>query len=149
MSIRCWASPLIFTALLPNIAFGKDGPGPASETPQEKTWTFSSGLGSSKAWNFVGIAKELPVSDHLSIFVTAGLGEMILGAGITLYADRERSGVVASAVAGTGQQLVLTYRWKLGETNYLALGGTYIRQFGFSDYDHPQVLPVLAYEHRF
>lgn len=149
MSIRCWISPLIFAAIMPTNAFGQDGLDRTAAAQDEKTWTFSSGLGSSRAWNLVGITKEFRLSDHVAVFVTAGLGEMILGAGVNFYGNREGSGVVASVVAGTGHQFVLTYRWKLGNWNYLALGGTYIRVFGFSNYDHPQVVPVVAYEHRF
>lgn len=148
MSIRCWASSLILTVFPATMAFGQDGQSSAPATRDEKTWTFSAGAGSSKAWNLVGLSKELFASDHASVFVTAGLGEMILGAGVTLYSNREGSGVVASAVAGTGLQVVVAYRWNLGKSNYFSLGAAYIKVAGFSNAD-PGVAPVVAYEHRF
>lgn len=141
--------PLMFAVTLPGIAFAADGQEPASTIRDETTWTFNGGLGSCKAWNLVGITKELIVSEHASVFATAGLGEMILGAGVAFYVNRKSSGVVASAVAGTGQQFALTYRWKMKSENFLVLGGSYVRVFGFSDVNQPGLLPVIAYEHRF
>jgi hypothetical protein len=136
-----WAIPMILATATPSIA--QEG------TAVAKTWTFSAGLGSTKAWNLVGITKEVFVTDRTSLFATAGLGEMILGAGVAYYGNREGNGVVVSAVAGTGLQFVVTYQWKFGRSDFLAVGGSYIRVFGFSDVDHPQIVPVLAYEHRF
>ncbi len=114
-----------------------------------RSWTFSAGLGSSKAWNLVGVTKEFPLGEHATWFVTAGLGEMILGAGFAYYSDRDAGGLVASVVAGTGSQAALSYRMRLKSSDFVALGASYIRKFGFSDIDRPQFIPVAAYEHRF
>lgn len=135
--------------ILPVMALAQDGTAgqPAADPPN--TWTLSGGLGSTKAWNLVGVTKEFLMGANTSLFVAAGLGEMILGAGVAFYSDREGNGVVVSAVAGTGVQAALTYQWKLGGTDYLAVGASYIRVFGFSDVHHPQVAPVISYETRF
>lgn len=147
--IHYWASLLILAIIFPVTSFANDGQEPTSTSREIKTWTYNVGLGASKAWNLVGITKEHFVSDNASVFVTAGLGEMVLGAGVAFYANRDGSGVVASAVAGTGVQFALSYRRKLGGADFLTLGGSYISVFGFSDVDHPGVIPVCAYEHRF
>lgn len=115
----------------------------------EKTWSFSAGLGSSSAWNLIGITREFPISDHIAVFATAGLGEMILGGGVAYYANRDGDGLVASAVTGTGLQFTLTYRKHMGKFDFLTVGGSYVSVFGFSDVDNPAFLPVVAYEHRF
>jgi len=140
---------LVIVILLPSIALAENGPASTSTFRNDKTWTFNAGLGSSKAWNLVGITKDFFVSDHTSGFFTAGLGEMILGAGFAYYDNRKGDGIVVSAVAGTGVQFSLTYRRKLAVEDFLTLGGTYIRVFGFSDVNHPGLLPVCSYEHRF
>jgi len=74
---------------------------------------------------------------------------MILGAGVAFYDNRENSGVVVSVVGGTGLQFSFTYRQKQNSQDFLTLGGTYIRVFGFSNVNHPGFAPVVAYEHRF
>lgn len=150
-SSRCcrWAVPLILTLALSPAALAQQGQEQPPVPAPVKTWSLSAGLGSTKAWNLVAITKEVFVGDRASVFVTAGLGEMILGAGVAFYGNPGGSGAVLSAVAGTGLQAALTYRWQLSSSDYLVLGASYIRVFGFSDVDRPGVLPVLAYEHRF
>jgi hypothetical protein len=140
---------LALLAALASQCLAQGATGSAAPEAAAKTWTFSAGLGSSKAWNLVGVAKEFPLGEHASAFVTAGLGEMILGAGFAYYTDRSASGLVASVVAGTGVQAALSYRMKLKSADFLALGASYIRVFGFSNIDHPQFAPIIAYEHRF
>lgn len=138
------------------LAFALPAAGHAQEHREEPaaparlvTWTFSAGLGSSKAWNLVSIAGEVFLGERASVFVTAGLGEMLLGAGVALYGNPRGSGPVLSAAAGTGLQATLTYRWMLGRSDCVVLGASYVRAFGFSDVDRPRVVPVLAYENRF
>jgi hypothetical protein len=140
---------LALLAALASKCLAQDAIGSAAPDEAAKTWTFSAGLGSSKAWNLVGVVKELPLGEHTSAFVTAGLGEMILGAGFAYCSDRNAGGLVASVVAGTGVQAALSYRMKLKSADFLALGASYIRVFGFSNIDHPQFAPIVAYEHRF
>ena len=152
MSIRRLRAREVALALLAALAskcIAQDAIGYDAPEEAAKTWTFSAGLGSSKAWNLVGVVKELPFGEHTSAFVTAGLGEMILGAGFAYYSDRSAGGVVASVVAGTGVQAALSYRVKLKSVDFLALGASYIRVFGFSNIDRPQFAPIVAYEHRF
>lgn len=134
---------------LPLMAFARHAAEGQTSAEPPGLWTVSAGLGSTTAWNLVGVAREFLVGEHASFFITAGLGEMILGAGLAYYGNRDGDGLVASVVAGTGLQAALTYQWKLGGTDFLAAGASYIRVFGFSDIDHPQVLPVVSYEHRF
>jgi len=135
--------------ILPVTAGAQDEIARQSATDPPNTWTLSGGLGSTKAWNLVGVTKEYLLGANTALFVAAGLGEMILGAGVAFYSNREGNGVVVSAVAGTGVQAALTYEWKLGGTDFLAVGASYIRVFGFSDVHHPQVAPVVSYETRF
>ena len=144
----CFARAAVVAAalVLPIMARADEPPSPPDS---QKLWTFSAGLGSSKAWNLVGVTREFFVGANTSLFIAAGLGEMILGAGAAYYGNREGDGVVASIVAGTGLQAALTYRWRLGDADYLAAGASYIRVFGFSDIDHPQFVPVVSYERRF
>lgn len=127
----------------------QDAIGPAAPEAAAKTWTFSAGLGSSKAWNLVGVTKEFPLGEHATWFLAAGLGEMILGAGFAYYSDRDAGGYVASVVAGTGVQAALSERIRLNASDFLALGASYIRVFGFSNINRPQFAPIVAYEHRF
>jgi hypothetical protein len=112
-------------------------------------WTWSAGLGSSRAWNLVGVTVDLPLSEHASAYLAAGLGEMVVGAGVAWFENRSGDGMVASVVAGTGLQASLTYRWRLRGSGFLVAGATYVHVAGFSNADHPQLLPVVAYECRF
>jgi hypothetical protein len=140
---------LALLAALASKCIAQDAIGSAAPDAAAKTWTFSAGLGSSKAWNLVGVTKEFPLGEHAAWFLAAGLGEMILGAGFAYYSDREGGGYVASVVAGTGVQAALSDRIRLGPSDSLALGASYIRVFGFSNINRPQFAPIVAYEHRF
>jgi len=152
MSLRTPLARGIALALLAALASTCAAQGAAASSAAgaaAKPWTFSAGLGSSKAWNLVGVARESALGEHATWFVTAGLGEMILGAGFAYYSDRDAGGLVASVVAGTGVQAALSDRIKLNSSDLLSLGASYIRVFGFSNIDHPQFAPIVAYEHRF
>lgn len=107
------------------------------------------GLGSAYAWNFVGVAREWHLDGHFGVYVTAGLGEMLVGVGGIWHANRQGDGWVASVVGGTGLQSTLAYRFRTGQRSFLTLGATYIPIFGFSNQNHPGLLPTIAYQHRF
>jgi len=146
---RARAVALVLLAVLASKCIAQDAPGSAAPEAPAKGWTVSAGLGSSKAWNLVGVTREFALGEHATWFVAAGLGEMILGAGFAYYSDRDAGGWVASVVAGTGVQAALSDRIRLNASDFLALGASYIRIFGFSNIDHPQFAPIVAYEHRF
>ncbi len=145
--VRVFALALL--AAFASQCVAQDAADSAAPAAAAKTWTFTAGLGSSKAWNLVGVTKEFPLGEHATWFLAAGLGEMIVGAGFAYYSDRNAEGFVASAVAGTGVQAALSYRMRLESSDFLALGASYIRVFGFSNIDRPHFAPIVAYEHPF
>ncbi len=117
-----------------------------NQTPQRETWTAHGGLGSSKAWNFVGVSKDFWRTDHLSFYAAAGFGTILVGAGAAYYMQRTGNGVVLSATAGmAGMHASAVYQLRLGGGNYLVGGGSYGAYF----LQYEGFLPVLAFERRF
>jgi hypothetical protein len=128
-------------------------PAPAQDMPtsspakdEPKTWTLHAGIGSPKAWNFVGVSKEYLLDDHTAFFITGGLGTALIGAGMVYYGQREGNGmVVSSAIGLVDLQATLAYQFKLGPQDYLAMGAGY----GVFFMQCTCWLPVLSYEHRY
>lgn len=117
---------------------------PASYQP--KTWTFNAGIGSPKAWNYAGITKEFLLGDHAALFVTGGLGTALIGAGFAYYGHREGNGVIVSSAIGiVDLQATLAYQLKVGQQDFIAIGGSY----GILFMQCECWLPVLSYEHRY
>ena len=113
---------------------------------QPKTLTFNAGIGSPKAWNYVGVTKEYLLDDHTAYFVTGGLGTALIGAGIAYYGNREGNGiVVTSAIGVVDLQATLAYQLKVGAQDYIAMGATY----GLLFMQCWCWLPVVSYEHRY
>ena len=113
---------------------------------EPKIWTFNAGIGSPKAWNYVGVTKEYLLDDHTAFFVTGGLGTALIGAGVIYYGNREGNGVVLSSAIGiVDLQATFAYQAKLGRQDYISVGGTY----GMLFMQCYCWLPVLSYEHRY
>lgn len=135
-------SALLFPALSP--AQEESTAPPAANEP--KTLTFNAGIGSPKAWNYVGVTKEYLLDDHTAYFVTGGLGTALIGAGIAYYGNRESNGiVVTSAIGIVDLQATLAYQLKVGPQDFIAMGATY----GVLFMQCTCWLPVLSYEHRY
>lgn len=119
----------------------------ASPTTNEpKTLTFNAGIGSPKAWNYVGITKEYLLDGHTAFFVTGGLGTALIGAGFAYYGNREGNGIVVSSAIGiVDLQATLAYQYKAGPQDFIAVGGSY----GAFFMQCTCWLPVLSYEHRY
>ena len=115
-------------------------------TKEPKTLTFNAGIGSPKAWNYVGITKEYLLDEHTAFFVTGGFGTALIGAGFAYYGNREGNGVVISSAIGiVDLQATLAYQYKAGPQDFIAVGGSY----GVFFMQCMCWLPVLSYEHRY
>lgn len=112
-------------------------------------FSFSAGLGSSHAYNLVGVTAEWMGSDQVGLYATAGLGGMLVGVGGIWYENRRGEGFVASAVVGTGFQAALTYQFKLDREASLAVGLSYIHGFAMGHRDRIALGPVIGYQRRF
>ncbi|OGS94114.1 MAG: hypothetical protein A3H31_07205 [Gallionellales bacterium RIFCSPLOWO2_02_FULL_57_47] len=133
---------LLFPALSP--AQEESAAPPAATEP--KTWTFNAGIGSPKAWNYVGVTREYLLDDHTAFFVTAGLGTALVGAGLVYYGNREGNGIaVSSAIGIVDLQATLAYQLKVGPQDFVAMGASY----GAFFMQCTCWLPVLSYEHRY
>jgi len=117
-----------------------------AQSRSDRTWSVNVGP-NAKNWGYVGATKDFLVTDHLSLFVTGGLGTTLVGGGAAYYVTSfSRSGLVFSATAGiTGAHADAAYQWKAGSRGFFTTGvsyGSYFLQYkGF--------LPVLSYEFRF
>jgi len=97
-------------------------------------------------WNFVGARKDLYSDQQTDLFVTAGLGTILLGVGGAVYLnDRNADSFVLSAVAGiAGFHGGVSYQWKVNATDFIHVGvhvGSYFLQYN-------GVLPIVSWEHR-
>ena len=63
-------------------------------------WTVQAGAGSSRAWNLVGFSFDVARSEHVSAYLAAGLGTILVGAGVAYFSTRQGNGVVVSGTAG-------------------------------------------------
>ncbi len=116
------------------------------EENRREAWIAQAGAGSSRAWNFVGLSKDVWRTEHLSFYAAAGFGTILVGAGAAYYTKRAGNGVVLSATAGAaGGHANATYQLRLGGGSYLIGGGSY--GIYFLQYEGP--LAVIAYEYRF
>lgn len=136
------ATALLFPALSP----AQEEPAAPQTANEPKTLTFNAGIGSPKAWNYVGITKEYLLDEHTTFFVTGGLGTALIGAGLAYYGNREGNGIVVSSAIGVVDlQATLAYQMKVGQQDFIAIGGTY----GMLFMQCWCWLPVLSYEHRY
>lgn len=146
--IRSWH--LVLTLLLALLSCrtvqAQDDDRSGDRPTESETWIAHAGLGSSRAWNFVGVSKDLLRTEHLSLYAAAGLGTILVGVGAAYYTQRTGNGVVLSGTAGmAGAHASAVYQLKLGGGSYLVGGGSY----GVYFLQHQGVLGVFAYEYRF
>ena len=119
---------------------------PASEEESHKTWIVHAGVGSSKAWNFVGVTKEFPIGGRTALFLAGGYGTILVGGGVVFYTNRDGNGLVASATAGlAGAHASLGGQLKLFRRGYLTAGGSVGSYF----LQHRGALPYISFEYRF
>lgn len=118
----------------------------AQESSDRVGYSAHAGAGGAKAWNFVGgTAEFFPRGDHASLFVTGGLGTILVGVGGALYTNRSGHGLFASATAGlAGGHVQGGAQLRLG-TRLYAVGGV---SYGVFFLQHIGFLPVAALEYR-
>jgi hypothetical protein len=118
----------------------------AESLGEVRTWSVNLGP-NAKNWGYAGVTKDFLVNEHLSLFVTGGLGTFIVGSGVAYYtqAYAESSFVFSGTVGIVGADVNACYQLKTSTLGFFTAGisyGEYFMQYrGF--------LPVLSYEMRF
>ena len=138
---------ILTTALLfPALSPAQEESAAPQTANEPKTLTFNAGIGSPKAWNYVGITREYLLDDHTAFFVTGGLGTALIGAGLVYYGNGERNGIVVSSAIGiVDLQATLAWQLKVGLQDFVTIGASY----GAFFMQCTCWLPVLSYEHRY
>jgi hypothetical protein len=97
-------------------------------------------------WNFVGVRKDLYIDNQTDLFITAGLGTILVGAGAAVYGTgRNVDSFVVSGVFGVaGVHAGVSYQWKVNPADFIHFG-LHVGQY-FLQYEG--VLPIVAWEHR-
>lgn len=118
----------------------------AQESSDRLRYSAHGGAGGAKAWNFVGATAEFfPRGDNASLFVTGGLGTILVGVGGALYTNRSGHGLFATATAGlAGAHVQGGAQLRLGSRVY-AVGGV---SYGAYFLQYVGFLPVVALEYR-
>lgn len=120
-----------------------DADPPAVSSPR---WSAHVGVGSARAWNFVGITMDIVRRGRTSTYLAAGFGTILIGLGAAYHANRDGSGIVLSATAGlAGAHANAGYQIRLADRTFLT-GGVSAGSFFLQ---HNGVLPFLAFERRF
>lgn len=116
------------------------------ESPVAGKWSVNVGPGSQAAWNWAGISRNFLINRNFAFFLTAGVGTILFGGGISWYHDYCRSGPVVSGTVGiAGGHANVGYQFRYDDSSYLQIGagyGSYFMQFN-------GVMPYAAYEYRF
>ena len=137
---------LVCALLIPVPSRAQEELAAPSASNEPELWTLHAGIGSPKAWNFMGITREYLLDDHTAFYITGGLGTALIGAGITYYDNREGNGVVATSAIGiVDLQATLAYQFKIGKQDFISVGGSY----GMFFMQCWCWLPLLSYEHRY
>ncbi|MBT4296837.1 MAG: hypothetical protein HOD43_13640 [Candidatus Marinimicrobia bacterium] len=93
-------------------------------------WDLNFGIGGPRGYYLLGLAKDIPLGDHLALTVTGGLGLQTIATGL-LYASNYRSdGFLISLTGGYDlligvdfiPQLCISYQTRLQERLFLTLG---------------------------
>jgi len=97
-------------------------------------------------WNLVGIHKDLYTDPHTDVFLTAGVGPILIGAGGAYFVTgHDVDSFVFSAVAGIWAiHAGASYQWKVNPTDFIHFG-VHVGSF-FTRYDG--LAPIIAWEHR-
>jgi hypothetical protein len=97
-------------------------------------------------WNLVGIRKDLYTDKQTDLFITAGLGAILAGAGGAIYTGGPNAdGFVASVVLGVlGIEGGFSYQWKVNPTDFIHFGVHVGSNWVWDEH----LLPVVAWEHR-
>lgn len=113
---------------------------------RDNVWSFNIGP-NAKNWGYVGLTRDYPVNDNFSLFVTGGLGTILIGGGAAYYANAyyEDSLVLSATVGLLGAHADLAYQWKLRQKDFLTLGASY----GVYFMQYQGFLAVASYEFRF
>jgi len=111
-------------------------------------WTINAGFGSSKLYNIVGIVKELPLEGKWRWYIGAGLGDILVGGGVSWFSDRENDGLFLSLNAGLiGAYLNGGYQFKVGKQSHLVFGLSAGTEGRFVSKSLGLLRPVVAFEY--
>ena len=120
--------PAVLLALLTiaPAALAQDAPVPQVQTSGSlPRWTVQAGLGSTRAWNLVGVSVDLARFEHVSVYLSGGMGTILAGAGVAYFSNRRGNGVVLSATAGlVGAHVNAGYQFNLGRGSFLVGGAS-------------------------
>lgn len=106
------------------------------------------GAGSLRGWDFASLPFEVFPGDQeeVGVFAVAGLGTIMIGAGVAYYSNLRGTGLTASAVAGlAGAHINGGGRLAIDRLGFLTAGvgyGSYFLQ-------HHGLLPYLSWERPF
>lgn len=97
-------------------------------------------------WNLVGVKKDLVRERQATVFVTAGVGPILVGGGAAWHPNgRNADGFILSGVVGVwGGHLGASYQWILNPKDSLHFG----LHVGSTFAAHEHVLPIVSWEHR-
>jgi len=97
-------------------------------------------------WNLIGVRKDIVRDPEATVFVTAGLGTILVGAGAAWHPyGRNADGPILSGVVGVwGGHLGASYQWMLNPTDSIHFGVHVGSVFAL----HEHVLPIVSWEHR-
>jgi hypothetical protein len=97
-------------------------------------------------WNIVGVKKDIVREPQTTLFVTAGLGEILVGGGAAYHPlGRNADGPILSAVLGIwGVHAGASYQWKINPVDFIHLGVHVGSGYVWDEH----VLPIVAWEHR-
>ncbi len=123
-----------------------------------RTWSINAGYGTSRNFNFLEITKDVIVWRNLSLFVSAGIFEILAG-GFTYQRHYNEKGLVLSASVGLYipegftdfeddfyANTLIAYQWPIGKRGFLVTGAGLFFNIHYAD-GFPY--PVLSYEYRF
>ena len=112
----------------------------------DRPWIFHLGAGSSRAWNFVGVSRDVMQKGAFSLYWSAGIGTILIGAGVAWYSNRPGSGLVFSSTVGiVGADIAAVARLRLAKQIFLSAGACY----GSFFMQYNGFVPIFAYEQQF
>ena len=126
-----------------------------------KTWSIQAGLGSHRSFSLIAISKDIRLGNNGAIFLTAGLGSALIGAGFSKQSNYNNNGINFSSTLGLnalGPSLNgnLSYQWRVGNQGFITAGlmaGMFYTEEYYYDYyrttELPYILPTIAFDYRF
>ena len=142
----------------------------APSSINDNTWSVQIGLGNHRSYSLFSMSKDIKLSNNMGVYISAGIGTPIIGAGFYYQSDFNENGLTFSGIVGYGADAqtwevmnsTIGYQMRVGSLGFLTFGlaGGYYRpeKLYYSSY-HEQwirsyteqfyILPVISYDIRF